>query len=269
MAQRLLLIFAFIYLVPLALHGAWWLSRKQPASWSSANWSSANLLPAASASPEAMLLVYCGRVGRWRGVFAHHCWLVVKEENAKAYTRYDVVGWGNPVRRNAYPPDGRWFGSLPELVGKVEGEAANSLIPQVHAAVARYPFSQRGDYKAWPGPNSNSFTNYVLAAVPDAGIALPPTALGKDYRADGWFAGTTPSRSGVQLAWRGLIGVTLGWVEGLEVNILGTVAGIDWRYPALKLPGFGRIGVDSGAGGGPALAAQAKSHTAAAQPPTP
>ena len=37
-------------------------------------------------------------------------------------------------------------------------------------------------------------------------------------------------------------GVTLGWTEGIEVNILGAVAGLDIRRPALKLPGFGRIG---------------------------
>ncbi len=255
LAYRLLLAYVIVFLVPLALHGVWWLSREHPASWSSANWSSAGLLPAASAKPEAMLHVYCGRVGRWRGAFAHHCWVVVKEENAPAYTRYDVVGWGRPVRRDAYPADGRWFGSMPELVGMAEGKAAQALAPRVHAAVARYPFARPGDYHAWPGPNSNSFVNFVLAAVPEAGIALPPTALGKDYRADGWFAGATPSGSGVQLAWRGLVGITLGWVEGLELNVLGMVAGIDWRYPAIKLPGFGRIGVPTGAAGGQAPAA--------------
>ena len=41
----------------------------------------------------------------------------------------------------------------------------------------------------------------------------------------------------------GYAGVTVGWVEGLEVNILGAVAGIDIRRPALKLPGLGRLGV--------------------------
>jgi hypothetical protein len=30
-------------------------------------------------------------------------------------------------------------------------------------------------------------------------------------------------------------------VEGLEVNFLGLVAGLDIRDPALKLPAFGRI----------------------------
>ena len=36
----------------------------------------------------------------------------------------------------------------------------------------------------------------------------------------------------------------VGWVEGFEVNLLGLVAGLDLRHPAVKLPGFGRIGVE-------------------------
>jgi hypothetical protein len=32
-------------------------------------------------------------------------------------------------------------------------------------------------------------------------------------------------------------------VEGLEVNFLGLVTGLDFRRPALKLPGWGRIGM--------------------------
>ena len=42
-----------------------------------------------------------------------------------------------------------------------------------------------------------------------------------------------------------LAGVKLGWVEGIEVNLLGLVAGLDLRHPGVKLPGFGRIGVES------------------------
>ena len=95
----------------------------------------------------------------------------------------------------------------------------------------------------WPGPNSNSFTAYVLSAIPEAGITLPPTAVGKDWRADGRLFGLTPSGTGVQLSLGGLFGVTIGWVEGVEVNVLGLVAGLDIRRPAVKLPGFGRIGI--------------------------
>ena len=38
----------------------------------------------------------------------------------------------------------------------------------------------------------------------------------------------------------------IGWVDGVEVSLLGSVAGIDLRRPALKLPGLGRIGMAGG-----------------------
>ena len=40
---------------------------------------------------------------------------------------------------------------------------------------------------------------------------------------------------------RALLGVQAGLEEGIEVNILGLVTGVDLRQPALKLPGFGRV----------------------------
>jgi len=39
----------------------------------------------------------------------------------------------------------------------------------------------------------------------------------------------------------GLAGVMAAWDEGLEVNVLGLVLGVDVRHPALKLPGIGRV----------------------------
>ena len=60
---------------------------------------------------------------------------------------------------------------------------------------------------------------------------------------DARIFGLTPSGTGVQLSLGGLFGITIGWIEGVEVNVLGLVAGIDIRRPALKLPGLGRIGV--------------------------
>jgi hypothetical protein len=71
--------------------------------------------------------------------------------------------------------------------------------------------------------------------------ALPPTAIGKDWRALADSIGLTPSRTGIQLSLGDMIGLSIGWVEGLEVNLLG-LADIDGRRPALQLPGFGRVG---------------------------
>ncbi|WP_342359069.1 DUF3750 domain-containing protein [Terrarubrum flagellatum] len=238
--KRFLIFFLAVYLAPLGLHAAIFLSQERPTDWRSANWSSAALLPPPATSEPAAVYVFAGRVARSRGVFAHHHWMVVKERGATAYTRYDVTSWAG-VRENGWAPDGRWFGDTPILVGKIEGEAAERAIPKVRAAVLRW----RDDferYVLWPGPNSNSFIAMLVAAIPDSGISLLPTGIGKDYRGTGFYAGATPSHSGVQASAYGVLGFSLGWVEGVELNLLGLVAGLDVRRPALKLPGFGRIG---------------------------
>src|SRR5687768_12986208 len=71
-----------------------------PASWHSADWSSTGTLPEANSDREAMVAVYAARSGRWKGEVAVHHWIVVKPASSDAYVRYDVVGWGTPVRRN-------------------------------------------------------------------------------------------------------------------------------------------------------------------------
>jgi Protein of unknown function (DUF3750) len=240
-----LLTFVAAFLAPLAAHAAWWVSHDHFQSWSEADWSSTGLLPPPRAKSEAAVYVYAARTGRWKGVFAHHSWIVIKERGAAGYTRFDKVAWGRPVKVNNWAPDARWYGHTPMLVAAVEGPAAEQLIPKIKAAVARYPHNQPGAYSVWPGPNSNSFVAYVLAAVPEARAVLPPTAIGKDWRADSRIFGPTPSGTGVQLSLGGLLGITIGWVEGVEINVLGLVTGLDIRRPALKLPGFGRIGMAS------------------------
>lgn len=235
--------FLALFLLPLALHAAYWLAVDDGGPWNRANWASAQLLPSAAAHPQALVHVYAARTGRWKGIFAHHCWIVVKEKGAASYTRFDKVAWGRPVHVNAWAPDAYWYGHAPVLVAAIEGEDAERLIPRIRAAVATYPYARPGGYRVWPGPNSNTFVAHVLAAVPEARIALPPTAIGKDFRPVSDTFGYTPSQTGLQLALAGLLGITVGWVEGVEVNILGLVAGVDVRAPALKLPGFGRLGL--------------------------
>jgi hypothetical protein len=70
---------------------------------------------------------------------------------------------------------------------------------------------------------------------------MPSTAIGKDYVPIDRIVGVSPSHTGVYLSVYGLVGVLAAWDEGIEVNVLGLVAGIDFRSPALKLPGIGRV----------------------------
>jgi hypothetical protein len=234
-----------VFLFPLAVHAALHAVKGGPASFRDADWSSVGMLQPASADKEARLLVFTGRTGRWKGIFAVHSWVVFKPEGATTWSRYDVVGWGNPVRSNGWAPDGRWFGDTPRVLVDVRGADAAALIPKVKAAIADYRFHNAGDYVIWPGPNSNTFTAAVLRAVPELATTLPPNAIGKDFRPLP-YAGLTDSGTGVEASLWGALGVKLGWVEGIEVNFLGLVAGLDIRHPALKLPGFGRIGIDDG-----------------------
>ena len=82
-----------------------------------------------------------------------------------------------------------------------------------------------------------------MSAVPEMRASLPATAIGKDFPYDGRWVGLTPSGTGFRINLGGYFGLTLGWVEGLEVNLLGAVAGLDLRRPGLKLPGLGRVGI--------------------------
>src|SRR5690606_15456941 len=129
---RILLVILGLFFLPLGAHAVWWAMRDDVApSWRAADWSSAKLLPEATAAPQAIVAVYAARVGRWRGIFAHHTGVVVKEPGADRYTRYDKGGWGSPVRTNGWAPDGRWFGNAPQPIVVIEGEAAERLIPQI------------------------------------------------------------------------------------------------------------------------------------------
>jgi hypothetical protein len=236
-----LIIFA-IFFLPIVARAALNAFEERAANWNVADWSSTGALPAAADEPEARLLVMSARTGRWKGIFAVHTWIVLKPANARTWTRYDVVGWGNPVRVNGWAPDGRWFGDTPMVLADVKGAEASALIPRMETAIRGYAYAHAGDYRIWPGPNSNTFVATVLRAVPELEVALLPNAVGKDFR-PAPFVGLTDSRTGIEVSLWGVLGIKVGWVEGAEVNFLGLVAGLDVRSPALKLPGFGRIGM--------------------------
>ena len=144
-----------------------------------------------------------------------------------------------------FSPNGRsGFGAVPETVVSVDGEAAESLkFAKIRSVIEGYRFSAYGDYSPWPGPNSNTFIQAILDAVPGLNAVLPPTAIGKDYPYRGDWYGLTASRTGVFASLGGYLGLTIGWIEGIELNFFGGVLGLDIRRPALKLPGVGRLGL--------------------------
>ena len=159
--------------------------------------------------------------------------------------RYDYTAWGSPIRVNGFAADGRWFGEVPETVFSADGAEAEKLIPKIKAAIAAYEYRNYGDYRAWPGPNSNTFVAAIIDAVPEMRTALPPTAVGKDFPYDRNWLASTPSGTGFRATLGGYLTLTIGWIEGFEFSLFGGVVGLDIRRPAIKLPGLGRIGMST------------------------
>ncbi|QLP98629.1 MAG: DUF3750 domain-containing protein [Rhodoblastus sp.] len=243
MARMLKLVacaFGFLFVAPLAASAARFALSDAPSEWWRADRSSAGLVAPAHEVPQAAVRVLSARVVAWRGAFATHSWLLVKEAGAARWTRYDYTAWGEPILVDGFAPDGKWFGATPEIVFAADGEAAARAIPKIRAAVAAYRWRKIGDYRIWPGPNSNTFVAAMLEAAPELRARLPATAIGRDYPHDGrWLKG---AGDGVALRLGGLFGAYVGR-RGVELTLLGATAALDLRRPAVELPGLGRIGM--------------------------
>lgn len=239
---RLAGLFVILTIVaPIAVGAALAYGRGWPENWRSASWESSGLLPDAESQPGARVMIVAARTGRWKSIFAEHMSLVLKPRGATQWTRYDVVGWGNPVRRDAYAADALWYGNRPYVVADISGEDAERLIPRIEQSIAAYPHRDRGTYSVWPGPNSNSFVAWVVRQTDGFAAELPPAAIGKDYLGGGVHFSSAASRTGFMVSAWGVAGLTLALREGLELNILGATVGIDPDDLAIKLPALGKL----------------------------
>lgn len=230
-----------IFVAPAFATAGWWSLVDRPGSWRSADWSSSGMLPASPTLDEAAVYVLAARTGGLKGAFSVHSWIVLKRPGSPRYERYDKVGWGSPIRRDGWAADGRWYSNMPQMVAMAQGEQAEALMAKMDAAIASYPYSHRGDYRIWPGPNSNSFVAHVLREVPELDATLPPNATGRDFAPGIVSVDLAPDGRDLHVTLAGLAGFALGARSGVEVHFLGLVAGLDVVRPALKVPAFGRV----------------------------
>ncbi|BDX05120.1 DUF3750 domain-containing protein [Planctobacterium marinum] len=160
------------------------------AACSGNNWRTASRAPAGIAADpllhkEAVIEFYAANAFSWRGWFAVHTWVAIKDKDEPEYTVYEVVGWrvrhGQPALREykTATPDRYWYGAKPEKFHTISGEKAEALIPQITAAVANYPWAD--EYTLFPGPNSNTFPAWVGLQVPELGLDMPFRAIGSGY----------------------------------------------------------------------------------------
>ena len=153
-------------------------------AWQKSSRKSANIAPHPQQESRAVIHAYAAQVWGWRGFFADHTWIATKPQDADSYTVYEVIGWrlsrGQPALRiEKDTPDRLWFGNRPKLLLDIRGDKAQQLIKLIDSAARRYPFPN--DYRAFPGPNSNTFTAWIAQQVPELKLNLPFRAIGKRY----------------------------------------------------------------------------------------
>ena len=181
--MRVLMIHGLL-LTAIALTGLVWLNRYTARDWRTASRESARIAPDPSSTREAVLHVYGADAWGWRGWFAIHTWIAAKPTGDNVYTVYDVVGWrgyyGQPVLRiRRDVPDRYWYGNQPRILKSHSGDGVDELIEAVDQAARAYPW--KTTYKAFPGPNSNTFTAWVAQQVPALELKLPLSAIGRGY----------------------------------------------------------------------------------------
>ncbi len=197
---------------------------------------------------EAVVLVGSAALAAPMNGIARHPWVALREAGAQRWERWEVMCCPNSspmstVRRSSISPlsDHGGGGGDVRFHGVWKGKRAEKMIECIRREAPRYPYRNR--YLAFPGPNSNTFVDYMMRKC---GIHanLAAGSIGKDYRGligVSWTSGGT----GIQLETALGIGVRLGLTEGIEIHLLGMALGIDWWPPAIIVPvGPGRIGFD-------------------------
>jgi len=127
-------------------------------------------------------------------IFAQHCYFVTNEKGK--INRWEVImfqahrkakHYGNLYCNYLKP----WQGFLINpfnrkskrfevyVISKVEGDIAKKIISFIKRSVKEYYF--RDEYRLWPGPNSNTFIQWIINRFPESEFKLPWNAFGKGY----------------------------------------------------------------------------------------
>ena len=71
------------------------------------------------------------------------------------------------------------------LEGTLTGKIAETMGTFIESNCPSYPFKDQ--YHFWPGPNSNTFIQWILNSVSGHTLQLPPLSFGKNYRVPNQF----------------------------------------------------------------------------------
>jgi hypothetical protein len=206
-----------------------------------------NAVAAPSDEEQSTLLVGSAALGEPMASIARHPWIALKVPGETEWERWEVMccptEHSGTVRRSRIDPlsDHGGGGGDVRIHGIWRGKEADRMIACVRERAPKYPYDD--EYLVWPGPNSNTFVDYMLREC-DIAANLPAPSIGKDYRGLLVGVSTTSGGTGVQLE-TPAVGVKLGVTEGVELHVFGMAFGVDLWPPAFIVPiGPGRLGFE-------------------------
>jgi hypothetical protein len=174
----------------------------------------------------------------WYARFAHHQWIDARDKDTGRWRRIEVRAPGMPgnareIDAVAARSELRWNRTV-ATQAELRGEEARRVLRELEAAVDRRGPRYADEYRAWPGPNSNTFIRELCDDIDGLGAVLDHNAVGKDH--DGFAsAGLATSETGVR-GDLGPLGLTLAAQEGVKLRLLGLELGVQTWPPALHLP---------------------------------
>ena len=172
----------------------------------------------------------------WYTHFANHTWLDLRVGGD--WTRVEILSKRSGVLIRRISDDVaretvRWRDRKVRVLAVYEKGAAR-MAEGVLDGARSYPYAET--YNAWPGPNSNTFIDWLGHRVSGLAFEAEHNAVGKDYPHNGWFrVGGTTTRSGFELE-TAYFGIQFGLADGIELHVAGLTFGIGFWPPQLELP---------------------------------
>lgn len=116
------------------------------------------------------------------GRFACHHWFVIEKDGCR--DRWEIwqraeaggVAWGH-LHKNLWSPDRGVGLGASWVVRAWQGDAARALMARIESSPSIYPAKNR--YHFWPGPNSNSYCQWVVGDAMSLGWTAPGAAFAR------------------------------------------------------------------------------------------
>ncbi len=168
------------------------------------------------------------------GYIAVHYWFVIQKTSGA--DRWEVwqhpdkspCSWGH-LHKNLMAMDAGVGQGTSWIEAVWHGEAAQPLVTVIENSPVNYPNRHR--YHYWPGPNSNTYAQWILTQVNSA-VNLSPQGLGKDYHGLCSFKKAGP----ITYLSTPLLGFKIIWPKRFELHLLTFSITVELKPFKLSLP---------------------------------